>query len=169
MSLSRELTISNNINNVSVPSKKLPPHHARLINDVPDCKMGSSILQWSNHAWQYAPGGFTLLAIAVIPLLFLLQRLVFPKFDPREPPVLRPKIPVIGHLISMARERTGLYRRLYRDNSLPICTLPMLNGKLYVINSPNLISSAMRSKDLSFDPFVLEFIVNGVCSPILNY
>ncbi|KAH8685074.1 cytochrome P450 [Ilyonectria robusta] len=127
--------------------------------------MGSSILQWSNHAWQYAPGGFTLLAIAVIPLLFLLQRLVFPKFDPREPPVLRPKIPVIGHLISMARERTGLYRRLYRDNSLPICTLPMLNGKLYVINSPNLISSAMRSKDLSFDPFVLEFIVNGLGIP----
>lgn len=33
----------------------------------------------------------------------------------------------------------------------------MLNGKIYVINSPTLISAAMRSKDLIFDPFILQF------------
>ena len=33
----------------------------------------------------------------------------------------------------------------------------MLNGWLYVINSPSLISAAMRHRDLSFDPFVIEF------------
>ncbi|KAH7161522.1 cytochrome P450 [Dactylonectria macrodidyma] len=81
-------------------------------------------------------------------MAFILQRLIFPKFGPREPPVLSSRIPVIGHLISLMREKTSFYRRLYRDNSLPICTLPMLNGKL--------ISSAMRSKDISFDPFALE-------------
>lgn len=33
----------------------------------------------------------------------------------------------------------------------------MLNGWLYVINTPSLISAAMRHRDLSFDPFVIEF------------
>ncbi|KAK7429792.1 hypothetical protein QQZ08_003637 [Neonectria magnoliae] len=40
---------------------------------------------------------------------------------------------------------------------MPICTLPMLNGKLYVINSPSLIQSALRNNDISFDPFLTEF------------
>jgi hypothetical protein len=33
----------------------------------------------------------------------------------------------------------------------------MLNGKLYVINSPSLISAAMRSKNLSLDPIAIQF------------
>jgi hypothetical protein len=38
----------------------------------------------------------------------------------------------------------------------------MLNGKLYVINSPTLISAAMRNRDLSFDPFSLEFATGAL-------
>lgn len=128
--------------------------HTRLMSAVPDCNMADSIPQWRDYAWYCTPGGFTLVAIAVLSMAFILQRLIFPKFGPREPPVLSSRIPVIGHLISLMREKTSFYRRLYRDNSLPICTLPMLNGKL--------ISSAMRSKDISFDPFALEFTVNAV-------
>lgn len=40
---------------------------------------------------------------------------------------------------------------------MPICTLPMLHGQVYVINSPSLIAAAMRNRNLSFDPFSLEF------------
>jgi hypothetical protein len=36
----------------------------------------------------------------------------------------------------------------------------VLNGKLYVINSPDLIQSALRNNDISFDPFLLEFSVS---------
>jgi cytochrome P450 len=32
----------------------------------------------------------------------------------------------------------------------------MLNGKIYVINSPGLISAAMKNPDVSFEPFFLE-------------
>lgn len=47
---------------------------------------------------------------------------------------------------------------LYSDESfLPICTLPMLHGKMYIINSPDLIISAMKNQQISFDPFLLEF------------
>jgi cytochrome P450 len=44
-----------------------------------------------------------------------------------------------------------------RERGLPICTLPMLGGKMYIINSPTLIQAAMRSRNISFDPFSLEF------------
>jgi hypothetical protein len=36
-------------------------------------------------------------------------------------------------------------------------TLPILNGKLYVINSPALVQAAMRTPEISFDPFLIEF------------
>jgi len=33
----------------------------------------------------------------------------------------------------------------------------MLNGKLYLVNSPSLIAAAMKNKDVSFHPFIMEF------------
>jgi hypothetical protein len=39
----------------------------------------------------------------------------------------------------------------------PIATLPMINAKIYLITSPALAQSAFRNKDLSFEPFELEF------------
>lgn len=40
---------------------------------------------------------------------------------------------------------------------MPIATLPMLNGKLYIITDPVMVHNAFRNKKLSFDPFTLEF------------
>lgn len=41
---------------------------------------------------------------------------------------------------------------------MPICTLPILGGKLYVINSPDLAHAAIRNRALSFEPYVTDFI-----------
>jgi hypothetical protein len=41
---------------------------------------------------------------------------------------------------------------------MPACTLPMLNGKMYIINEPSLISEAFRARSLSFDPYLLKTI-----------
>ncbi|KAM5344429.1 hypothetical protein ACJ41O_012965 [Fusarium nematophilum] len=98
-----------------------------------------------------------LTTILVLPILFIaVKKLLFPPFDPREPPVLKPTIPLIGHIIRMVRERASWYKHLHDESSLPICTLPMLNGKMYIINSPDLISAALKNTDLSFDPFLTE-------------
>lgn len=35
----------------------------------------------------------------------------------------------------------------------------MLHGKMYVINSPDLVHAAMKNLDISFEPFLLEFSV----------
>jgi hypothetical protein len=52
-------------------------------------------------------------AIAALPLiLYLVNRVVFPTVDPREPPILRPKIPFFGHIISLIREQTNMFDRL---------------------------------------------------------
>jgi hypothetical protein len=45
------------------------------------------------------------------------------------------------------------HSRKYR---MPIATLPMLNGKIYAIWQPALINAALRSRDLSFIPFVVQ-------------
>ncbi|CAM1505894.1 Fc.00g115310.m01.CDS01 [Cosmosporella sp. VM-42] len=96
--------------------------------------------------------------LLVLPLLlFFLKKLLFPTVDVREPPVLRPSLPFFGHIISMVKERSSWYKRLNDESSLPVCTLPMLHGKMYVINSPDLVISAMRNIDVSFDPFLIEF------------
>lgn len=43
---------------------------------------------------------------------------------------------------------------------MPACTLqvPLLGGKMYVINEPSLISAAFRARSLSFDPHLLKMI-----------
>ncbi|KAJ3544468.1 hypothetical protein NM208_g3026 [Fusarium decemcellulare] len=91
-------------------------------------------------------------ALVLVPILsILLKKFLFPTFDPREPPVLRPRIPFVGHIIGMIRERTSC-----NESSMPICTLPMLHGKMYVINSPDLISAAMKNTHISFNAFLKE-------------
>ncbi|KAI9151503.1 Cytochrome P450 monooxygenase [Paramyrothecium foliicola] len=99
------------------------------------------------------------LAIVVAAGIWWLQRLIFPALEPLEPPFLRPKVPIVGHVVSMMREKASFYARLFKENAMPICTLPMLSGKLYIINSPELVQAAMRTQEISFDPFQLEFSV----------
>ncbi|QPC69441.1 hypothetical protein HYE68_000193 [Fusarium pseudograminearum] len=69
---------------------------------------------------------------------------------------VKPRVPFIGHIISMLRNGSDIYVNLFKQRKEPIVTLPMLNGKLYVINSPDLIHAALRNNDISFTPFILE-------------
>ncbi|TLD34163.1 hypothetical protein PspLS_01194 [Pyricularia sp. CBS 133598] len=92
--------------------------------------------------------------IATSLLLVAAKRILFPTFDPREPPKVQPTIPMVGHIISMLTQANDFYINISkRTRGAPICTLPMLAGKMYVIYSPAMIQAAMRSRDLSFLPF----------------
>jgi hypothetical protein len=37
---------------------------------------------------------------------------------------------------------------------MPICTLPMLIGKMYFVNSPGLVSAVFKARTLNFDPYL---------------
>lgn len=53
---------------------------------------------------------------------------------------------------------TNMYTFYSKSAPGPAYTLPMLNGKMYIINDPSLISAAFRARTLSFDPLLLTTI-----------
>lgn len=54
-----------------------------------------------------------IIVIAALPIvLLLLKKTLYPTFDPREPPVFRPRVPFVGHLVSMILEGGSFYQRL---------------------------------------------------------
>jgi hypothetical protein len=50
--------------------------------------------------------------VALTGILLLLQRYASPSLDPLEPPLLKPRVPLLGHIISMLREGGHFYVRL---------------------------------------------------------
>lgn len=51
-----------------------------------------------------------------------------------------------------------------KSSGMPICTLPVLADKVYVINSITMISAGLRSPNLSFDPFMALFFKNTLAA-----
>ncbi|KAJ3512264.1 hypothetical protein NM208_g15346 [Fusarium decemcellulare] len=101
---------------------------------------------------------WTTAILAGAALLSLLNRLLTPRLDPLEPPAVKPTVPLIGHIIGIIRHQSDYHRIIHNANpSLPIATLPMLNGKLYSIYDPHLVQAALRSRIASFEPFVVDF------------
>ncbi|KAE9365750.1 cytochrome P450 [Stipitochalara longipes BDJ] len=101
----------------------------------------------------YAPS----IVLAVLGVLLIIRQRLAIKLDPQEPPVLKPRIPYIGHIIGLLQYHGAYFDKLYARKPLPAATLPMINGKLYVINDPIMAQAAFRHKNLSFDPFTLAF------------
>ncbi|KAL8709343.1 MAG: hypothetical protein Q9220_005936 [cf. Caloplaca sp. 1 TL-2023] len=78
-----------------------------------------------------------------------------PVYDPREPPVIHQKIPHIGHIIGLLQYGLRYFEVLSKKYTLPVFTLQTLGKRIYVVNSPDLISAVQKNaKVLSFNPFV---------------
>jgi hypothetical protein len=97
----------------------------------------------------------TTIAIAAVIALLVLHA-VGPRVDPREPPVVKPRVPFLGHIIGMFQQQAGYHITLQRATRKPIATLPMLSGKMYAVWDPYLIAAGLRSKSLSTTPHILE-------------
>ena len=88
---------------------------------------------------------------------YLLELYYIPKHAANEPPVVSSTIPYIGHVLGLLRHGTRYYSKLSAKCGLPIYTLPMLNGKVYVVTSIDFINAINRSsKVLAFNPFLAE-------------
>ncbi|KUJ13340.1 cytochrome P450 [Mollisia scopiformis] len=80
-----------------------------------------------------------------------------PKSDPREPPILRPRIPIIGHLLGLAIDQAEYLQKLSARTTHPIFTLRIFSGRIYVINSPTLVQAVYKApKSFSFDPIFVD-------------
>lgn len=58
-------------------------------------------------------------ALAVIVAFALLNRLLTPRIDPREPPVVKPSIPWVGHIIGIIRHQADYSRIIQSVSPLP--------------------------------------------------
>ncbi|KAL4747285.1 hypothetical protein BDW72DRAFT_17898 [Aspergillus terricola var. indicus] len=76
--------------------------------------------------------------------------------DPREPPEVHSKIPIIGHLLGLLRHGMGYFSQMAAENSAhPIFTINLLTNKQYIITSPSLMQAVQRNKrTLKFAPLV---------------
>ncbi|KAK4128071.1 hypothetical protein N657DRAFT_551291, partial [Parathielavia appendiculata] len=93
-------------------------------------------------------------AIAVI-LAALAFGALSPRLDPREPPLVKPGIPLVGHIIGLMRHQAQYHINLQRSTRKPIATLPMLTGKMYAVWDPYLTAAGLRNKSLSSTPHIL--------------
>lgn len=58
---------------------------------------------------QRSSGSYLTIA-GILALGFLIHKLLFVSIDPREPPVLKPRVPIIGHLLGILQYH-GVYLR----------------------------------------------------------
>ncbi|KAM0543984.1 hypothetical protein ACHAPJ_012009 [Fusarium lateritium] len=106
----------------------------------------SSVLDFLVNDFKQSPAIY-LAVVGVLVATFLFHKLSYPARDGQEPPLLHPRIPIIGHLIGIINDKFHPQ----------IATLPILGGKLYVVFDPAIIQSIFRKKSLSFEPFASEF------------
>ncbi|PYI02046.1 cytochrome P450 [Aspergillus sclerotiicarbonarius CBS 121057] len=91
--------------------------------------------------------------------------------DPREPPAVGSKIPIIGHLVGLLWYGLPYFNMVTEKHSYPICTLDLVFSKTYLVTSPTLLQAIQRNrKYLSFDPFVSMTLerMAGIRGPILE-
>ena len=62
-------------------------------------------------SFQQASIQYTLSASLII-YMFYLYRLSIPKLDSREPPIMLPRIPFVGHLVGLVRNQSDYYTSL---------------------------------------------------------
>lgn len=83
--------------------------------------------------------------------------------DIREPISIRPKIPVIGHAISLLLYGSDYYGKIRTRTSLPIYTIKLFGHNIYIVNSVELVSGVDRNaQDFSFAPYLVQFAVRAL-------
>ncbi|CAL3964967.1 unnamed protein product [Diplocarpon coronariae] len=78
--------------------------------------------------------------------------------DKNEPPLLRPRVPICGHLFGILRWQVGYFQMLSsKVPSYPAFTLRVFSRRIYVICEPSLIQAAYRNtRAFDFGSFVVE-------------
>lgn len=100
-------------------------------------------------------------ATAVLVLATLLivasRTLLSARQDPREPPLIKPGIPIIGHILGIFRYGTQYYSMVNQPYNYPIYTLPTPGMKQYIVTSPTIAAQLQRGhKDLTFYGAIIQ-------------
>ncbi|RFU76094.1 cytochrome p450 [Trichoderma arundinaceum] len=74
-------------------------------------------------------------ALGAVFIAVLLRVLIVPR-DSREPPYIDPKVPLIGHLISLYRDGARYFTTLDEEYNKGVYTIPIMGARMYVVGSP---------------------------------
>ncbi|OAP63583.1 hypothetical protein AYL99_02810 [Fonsecaea erecta] len=104
------------------------------------------------------PASILLLLLAVLTVLAVsVHRGLSIDHSPGEPPIIKPKIPYIGHILGIIRYGTKYFEIVNRNTRYPIYTLPTLSTRQYIVTSPQIAAQLQRQhKDLAFYNVILE-------------
>ncbi|KAL8828148.1 MAG: hypothetical protein Q9191_002754 [Dirinaria sp. TL-2023a] len=92
-------------------------------------------------------------------LTAVLKRTLDFEADSQEPPLVPPKIPLLGHLIGLLRNGHTYIEHLSARSVHAIYTLKTFSTRIYVVNSPRLVLAVQRNaKNISFNPFVIAMM-----------
>lgn len=95
------------------------------------------------------------LAAAAAAAWFALDYFSAPRLFQKEPPLLPHTVPYVGHILGLLRHGTRYYEMTSAKCKLPIYTLNMLSGKVYIVTSPDLVNAVNRNpKKIAFNPFI---------------
>ncbi|KAI1132917.1 cytochrome P450 [Nemania abortiva] len=108
------------------------------------------------EAWPLSP--IATYVVAAIVAYVLAYQYSTQKLDAKEPTVLAPSIPFVGHILGMALHGGKYIKNLgTRNKQLPIFTLPVPGSRIYIVTEPSLAAAVQRaSKILSFTPIIPE-------------
>ncbi|KAF2260683.1 cytochrome P450 [Lojkania enalia] len=104
--------------------------------------------------------GVAAVLAGLLGLYFVLRQLLLLTQDAREPPAIATTIPFITPIIGMARFKSKYTVQLRDKHHLPIYTLRYPFQRMYIINSPTLISAVQRqTKALTFQAIEDKFSI----------
>ncbi|KAF2448086.1 cytochrome P450 [Karstenula rhodostoma CBS 690.94] len=90
-------------------------------------------------------------AAGVAAVLLLLQRVTAVNKHSSEPPFVPTRVPFFGHLFGVLFEQTSYYARISKQYSHKLYSLAMPGGRVYIVNSPDYISTIQKNpRELSF-------------------
>ncbi|KAF7188470.1 Cytochrome P450 monooxygenase [Pseudocercospora fuligena] len=108
---------------------------------------------------------FSLIVLAVS-VIALLQWLISPRRDPREPPYLPTSTPIFGHLFGVLGQGADYYRLMDEKHpGVGLYGLPMLNGRMYIVSSAEWATALEKrsNRSVSLELMIVDVIGKVFC------
>lgn len=115
--------------------------------------------------WASPVGGYLVIALLVATVIaVLVQSFVTAQKDGREPPILQPRIPILGHPINMIRKGADYFHELDKRHHQSLFTLAIGKGRMYVVTSPEWAQAIHKAhKSLQFNTLVAQAMKDLFC------
>ncbi|RJE20947.1 Cytochrome p450 [Aspergillus sclerotialis] len=105
------------------------------------------------EAWHTLHENRVALLITLIVIFVVYRLLLAYDHDEREPTLIKPRIPIIGHAINIYRLGSRHFVTIAKKCGLPIYLIPVPGGRIAVVNTPEVLSHVDKNPNaIAFAP-----------------